>query len=56
VRPPVPTAVMERKKKSLEEQFWEQYSPPKWTQNRYVWWASSILGIGLAIYSTKAGR
>ena len=57
MRPPVPTAVMERKqKKSLEEQFFENYTLPKWTQNRYVWWASGILGIGLAIYSTKAGR
>ena len=56
MRPPVPTAVMEKKrKKSLEEQFWDT-TPPKWTQNRYVWWASSILGISLAIYSAKTGR
>lgn len=57
VRPPVPVAVIERKRKrSLEEQFWDNYTPPKWTQNRYVWWASGVLGVCLAIYSATAGR
>lgn len=54
---PVPTAQLpSKRKKSLEEEFWENYRPPKWTQNRYVWVAATILGVALAIYSAQGRK
>ncbi|GMH39287.1 hypothetical protein BSKO_07185 [Bryopsis sp. KO-2023] len=43
-------------KKSLEDQFWDEYQPPKLVRNRYVWIASFILAVGLAWYSTGMSR
>ena len=40
-------------KKSLEEKWADDYSPPEWVQNRYIWAAGSILLSGLAWYSTR---
>eukprot|EP00873_Tetraselmis_striata_P009616 jgi/Tetstr1/429880/TSEL_019745.t1 len=40
-------------KKSLEEQALENYTPPKWVENRYVWAAAAVLCSGLAYYSTQ---
>ena len=52
VRRPIPTAAMAPKReKTLEERFWDDYKPPKWTQNRYVWVASGVLAGALTIYS-----
>ncbi|KAK9814759.1 hypothetical protein WJX72_011033 [[Myrmecia] bisecta] len=46
---PMPQA--SRVKKSMEEEFWENYRPPQWVSNRYVWVAATILAVGLAGYS-----
>lgn len=40
-------------KKSLEEQALENYKPPEWIKNRYVWAAGAVLCAGLALYSTQ---
>lgn len=39
-------------KKTLEEEFLDNYRPPAWTRNYYVWVASMLVGIGLAVFST----
>lgn len=39
-------------KKSLEEEFLDNYVPPTWARNYYVWVASAVAGVGLAWYST----
>ena len=31
----------------------EEYKPPAWVTNRYVWVALVILGVGLAFYSAS---
>ena len=37
--------------KTWDEEFWENYEPPKYLKNRYVWAAGAILTLGLAWYS-----
>lgn len=39
--------------KSLEEMWAENYTPPAWVENRYVWAAFAVICSGLAWYSTK---
>lgn len=47
-----PVKPRKKVKKSLEDQFWDEYRPPQLVPNRYVWIASSVLAVGLAWYST----
>jgi len=39
------------KPKSWDEEFWENYKPPQYLKNRYVWAASLILFLGIVLYS-----
>lgn len=39
-------------KKTFEEKFWEDYKPPIYVPNKYVWAASALVMICLAWYST----
>lgn len=41
-----------QKDKSFEEDFWENYKPPSYARNKYVWAAALILGFIAAYYST----
>lgn len=49
-RPPKPSKA---KPKTWDEEFWENYTPPMYLKNRYVWAAASIICIGLAWYSAQ---
>lgn len=51
IRPRIKT--QNKKKKTWDEEFWDSYSPPGPLKNRYVWIAASIVGLGLAWYSTQ---
>lgn len=53
-RPPRPSGggAVERKL-TLEERFMEEYKPPAWVSNRYVWVAIVVFGVGLALYSAS---
>lgn len=42
-----------QRKKTLEEQFLENYQPPDWATNRYVWVASVLVATGLVYYSSR---
>jgi len=39
-------------KKSMEDEFWDNYRPPSYLRNKYVWVASAVLSVALAIYSS----
>jgi tetratricopeptide (TPR) repeat protein len=53
-RPTRPRMQTQKKKeKTWDEEFWDTYTPPGPLQNRYVWIAACIVGLGLAWYSTK---
>ena len=39
------------KPKSWDEEFWENYKPPQYLKNKYVWAASLILFLGIVLYS-----
>ena len=47
-----PGGAIERKL-TLEERFMEEYKPPVWVTNRYVWVAITAVSIGLALYSAS---
>lgn len=49
-RLPKPT---KSKPKTWDEEFWENYTPPTYLKNRYVWAAASIISLGLAWYSAQ---
>jgi len=36
-----------KREKSWEEKAWENYRPPEWTTNRYVWFAGAVVAVGL---------
>lgn len=40
-----------KKEKSFEEDFWENYRPPSYTTNKYVWAAALAVGSIAAYYS-----
>lgn len=42
-----------KKSKTLEEEFWENYQPPSYARNKYVWAAAAILGSAAAWYSIQ---
>jgi tetratricopeptide (TPR) repeat protein len=54
-RAPLPrtrnTGKTQTKPKSWDEEFWENYKPPQYLKNRYVWAASLILFLGIVLYS-----
>lgn len=54
-RAPLPrtrnTGKTQTKPKSWDEEFWENYKPPQYLKNRYVWAASLILILGIVLYS-----
>lgn len=37
--------------KSWEDEFWENYSPPKYLKNKFVWVATALLAAGSIYYS-----
>ena len=37
--------------KTWEEKAWESYKPPGALTNRYVWVASIVVGVALAVFS-----
>eukprot|EP00892_Ulva_mutabilis_P003141 jgi/Ulvmu1/12828/UM098_0009.1 len=39
--------------KTLEEEFWENYQPPSYMRNKYVWAAALIIGAAAAWYSIQ---
>lgn len=47
----VPIAKTQREM-TWEERHWEEYRPPDWTSNRYVWVASTVIATGLAVWGT----
>lgn len=50
--PPRPrVAPKPQRPKTWDEEFWENYEPPKYLKNRYVWAAATIVTLGLAWYS-----
>lgn len=56
VRQPVKPAGTDsapKKPKTLEEEFWENYQPPSYARNKYVWAAAAILGSVAAWYSIQ---
>lgn len=40
-----------KKEKSFEEDFWENYRPPSYATNKYVWAAALAVGLAAAYYS-----
>eukprot|EP01025_Chloroclados_australasicus_P034894 TRINITY_DN35623_c0_g1_i1.p2 TRINITY_DN35623_c0_g1~~TRINITY_DN35623_c0_g1_i1.p2 ORF type:complete len:169 (+),score=2.72 TRINITY_DN35623_c0_g1_i1:31-537(+) len=49
--PRQPLSAGPKKPKSFEDEFWENYSPPKYLTNKYVWAAACIIGLIAAYYS-----
>lgn len=49
---PRPTGPRPQKPKKWDEEFWENYQPPQYLKNRYVWAAAAVLCAGLAAYSS----
>lgn len=39
-------------KKTFEDEYWENYEPPKYMRNKYFWVATSVLTVCAAWYST----
>jgi hypothetical protein len=52
-RSPAPSASVQemQKEKSFEDKFWENYTPPSYVTNKYVWVAAAVVGSFLAYYS-----
>jgi tetratricopeptide (TPR) repeat protein len=42
-----------QKPKTWDEEFWENYKPPQYLKNRYVWTAAAILLAGLAAFYSQ---
>jgi hypothetical protein len=40
-----------KKEKNWEEEFWDNYTPPTYVQNKYVWVAAALLSAGMVYYS-----
>lgn len=54
VKPKPPQKKNEKKRpKTLEEEFLDNYEPPFYRVNKYVWWASGVVAVFLAWYSTN---
>jgi len=49
---PPPGQPRKKVAKSLEDRFMDEYEPPRWVRNRYVWVAAAAICAGLAWYST----
>lgn len=41
------------KPKTLEEEFWDNYQPPSYARNKYIWAAAAIIGSAAAWYSIQ---
>lgn len=48
-----PAGVSTERILTLEERFMEEYTPPEWVNNRYVWVALVVFGVGLALFSAS---
>jgi hypothetical protein len=44
------------REKRWDESYWEEWEPPRYFENSYVWAASALVAAGLAWYSAAAGR
>lgn len=40
------------KKQTWEDDFWNNYEPPKYIKNRYFWFALSVVTICAIFYTT----
>ena len=40
-----------RREPTWEERFMDEYTPPAWTKNRYVWAAWAVVSVGGVYYS-----
>ena len=51
MRAPASTSGAAKREKTLEESFWENYSPPAYIRNKYFWAASAVVASGMIYYS-----
>ena len=54
--PARPATNKARVPKSLEDMFWEGYTPPRLWRNRYGTVAAAVLALAAAAYSATLGR
>lgn len=50
---PIGAEAATKKPQTLEEEFWENYQPPSYARNKYVWAAAVIIGSFAAWYSIQ---
>jgi hypothetical protein len=53
---PRPPPVAKPREKTWDEEYWENYRPPMYLANQYVWAAAATVAAGLAWYSARIGR
>lgn len=55
-RPRAPPKTERKVPKTWDEEFWENYSPPAYLTNNYVWVAASVAATAAAVYSSYIQR